>query len=80
MAQRLALGVIPGAGWRASDIRAIAREAERSGFAAIFAAEVNNDVLATAQLMGSATQSIKVGSWVATYICEIPISVPSTRP
>ena len=33
--------------------------------AAIFSAEVNNDVLATAQLMGEATKTIKVGSWIA---------------
>jgi alkanesulfonate monooxygenase SsuD/methylene tetrahydromethanopterin reductase-like flavin-dependent oxidoreductase (luciferase family) len=75
MAERLGLGVIPGTGWSASDIRAVAREAEAAGFEAIFAAEVNNDVLATAQLMGEATTRIKVGSWVAniylrhSYLC-----------
>jgi alkanesulfonate monooxygenase SsuD/methylene tetrahydromethanopterin reductase-like flavin-dependent oxidoreductase (luciferase family) len=31
-------------GWRASEIQAVAREAEEAGFDAIFAAEVNNDV------------------------------------
>jgi alkanesulfonate monooxygenase SsuD/methylene tetrahydromethanopterin reductase-like flavin-dependent oxidoreductase (luciferase family) len=75
MAERLGLGIIPGTGWSASDIRAVAREAEAAGFEAIFAAEVNTDVLATAQLMGEATTRIKVGSWVAniylrhSYLC-----------
>jgi alkanesulfonate monooxygenase SsuD/methylene tetrahydromethanopterin reductase-like flavin-dependent oxidoreductase (luciferase family) len=75
MAQRLALGVIPGAGWRAADIRSVAQAAEAAGFEAIFAAEVNVDVLATAQLMGAATTTINVGSWIAniylrhSYIC-----------
>jgi alkanesulfonate monooxygenase SsuD/methylene tetrahydromethanopterin reductase-like flavin-dependent oxidoreductase (luciferase family) len=38
-------------------------------------AEVNNDALATAQLMGTATQHIQVGTWVAniylrhSYVC-----------
>src|SRR3954447_1503726 len=72
---RVGLGVIPGAGWGSSDIKDIAREAEASGFDAIFAAEVNNDVLATAQLMGSATETIQVGTWIAniylrhSYVC-----------
>lgn len=48
MADRMALGVIPGVGWRASEIRSVAQEAESAGFEAIFSAEVNNDVLATA--------------------------------
>jgi len=61
----MALGIIPGTGWRASEMRSIAREAEAAGFEAIFAAEVNIDVLAVAQLMGEATSRIKVGSWVA---------------
>jgi len=65
MAERLALGIIPGVGWRASEIRAVAREAEGCGFEAIFSAEVNNDVLATTQLMGEATDTIKVGTWIA---------------
>jgi alkanesulfonate monooxygenase SsuD/methylene tetrahydromethanopterin reductase-like flavin-dependent oxidoreductase (luciferase family) len=42
-------------GWSAGEVQAIAREAEDAGFDAIFAAEVNNDVMATAQLMGTAT-------------------------
>jgi alkanesulfonate monooxygenase SsuD/methylene tetrahydromethanopterin reductase-like flavin-dependent oxidoreductase (luciferase family) len=66
MAERLGLGIIPGAGWRTSDIRAIAQEAEDAGFDAIFTAEVNSDALATAQLMGEATRRIKVVTWVAT--------------
>lgn len=65
MAERLALAVIPGIGWRASEIQAIAREAEEAGFDAIFAAEVNNDVMATALLMGTATRRIQVGTWIA---------------
>src|SRR5215218_505221 len=65
MAERLALAVIPGVGWSAAETQDIAREAEAAGFDAIFAAEVNNDVLATAQLMGSATARITVGTWIA---------------
>lgn len=72
MAQRLALGIIPGVGWRATDIRSVAQQAEAAGFEGIFAAEVNNDVLATAQLMGDATRSIKVGSWVANIYLRHP--------
>ena len=75
MAQRIALGTIPGVGWRAADVVSVARQAEAAGFEAIFAAEVNNDVLATVQLMGTSTKTIKVGSWVAniflrhSYLC-----------
>src|SRR5712692_10233094 len=65
MAERLGLAVIPGVGWSAREVQAVAREAEDAGFDAIFAAEVNNDVLATAQLMGAATQRITVGTWIA---------------
>jgi alkanesulfonate monooxygenase SsuD/methylene tetrahydromethanopterin reductase-like flavin-dependent oxidoreductase (luciferase family) len=65
MAERIGLGTIPGVGWRAKDIQAIAREAEDAGFDTIFTTEVNNDALATAQLMGTATQRIQVGTWVA---------------
>jgi alkanesulfonate monooxygenase SsuD/methylene tetrahydromethanopterin reductase-like flavin-dependent oxidoreductase (luciferase family) len=65
MAERLALAVIPGVGWRAREIQTIAREAEGAGFDAIFTAEVNNDALATAQLMGTATSRIQVGTWIA---------------
>jgi alkanesulfonate monooxygenase SsuD/methylene tetrahydromethanopterin reductase-like flavin-dependent oxidoreductase (luciferase family) len=66
MAERLGLGLIPGTGWRAAEIRAVAQEAEDAGFDAIFAAEVNNDVLATTLLMGAATRQIKVGTWIAS--------------
>jgi alkanesulfonate monooxygenase SsuD/methylene tetrahydromethanopterin reductase-like flavin-dependent oxidoreductase (luciferase family) len=75
MAQRLALGVTPGTGWRAAEIGLMAREAEAAGFEAIFAGEVNIDALAAAQLMGEATSTIKVGTWVAniylrhSYLC-----------
>jgi len=65
MAERLGLAVIPGVGWRANEIQAIACESEDAGFDAIFAAEVNNDVMATAQLMGAATRRIQVGTWIA---------------
>jgi 5,10-methylenetetrahydromethanopterin reductase len=63
MGERLGLGLIPGTGWRAEDIRAVAREAEEAGFDAVFSAEVNNDALATVQLMGEVTRQIKVGTW-----------------
>jgi 5,10-methylenetetrahydromethanopterin reductase len=75
MAERLGLGVIPGVGWSAHEIQAIAREAEEAGFDAIFTAEVNNDAMATAQLMGAATRRIQVGTWIAniylreSYVC-----------
>jgi alkanesulfonate monooxygenase SsuD/methylene tetrahydromethanopterin reductase-like flavin-dependent oxidoreductase (luciferase family) len=75
MAERLGLGIIPGVGWSASEVQSVAREAEDAGFDAIFAAEVNTDVMATAQLMGSATKRIAVGTWIAniylrhSYVC-----------
>jgi len=75
MADRLGLGIIPGVGWRAKDIQAVAREAEDAGFDGIFAAEVNNDVMATAQLMGAATRRIAIGTWIVniylrhSYVC-----------
>jgi alkanesulfonate monooxygenase SsuD/methylene tetrahydromethanopterin reductase-like flavin-dependent oxidoreductase (luciferase family) len=75
MAERLALAVIPGVGWSANETQTIAREAEEAGFDAIFAAEVNNDVMATAQLMGAATHRMNVGTWIAniylrhSYVC-----------
>src|SRR5438093_12491143 len=72
MAERLGLAVIPGIGWRASEVQAIAREAEDAGFDAIFAAEVNNDVMATAQLMGAATRRIQVGTWIANIYLRHP--------
>jgi alkanesulfonate monooxygenase SsuD/methylene tetrahydromethanopterin reductase-like flavin-dependent oxidoreductase (luciferase family) len=72
MADRLALGVIPGAGWSASEIQAVAREAEEAGFDGIFAAEANNDVLGTALLMGTATRRIQVGTWIANIYLRHP--------
>jgi alkanesulfonate monooxygenase SsuD/methylene tetrahydromethanopterin reductase-like flavin-dependent oxidoreductase (luciferase family) len=75
MTERLALGIVPGIGWRAHEIETVAREAEDAGFDAILNPEVNNDALATAQLMGAATSHIKVGPWVASiylrhsYVC-----------
>ena len=59
MSERLAIGIIPGAGWRASEVQDIARAAEENGFEAIFCTEVNNDSIATAQLMGVSTRRIK---------------------
>ena len=69
---RLALGTIPGVGWSADQIQAVAKEAEASGFDGIFVAEVNNDALATAQLMGTATDVIRVGTWVANIYLRHP--------
>ncbi len=68
MTERLGLGLIgitPSLGWRASEIRAVAREAEDAGFGAIVTTEANSDSLATAQLMGEASSRIQVGTWVA---------------
>src|SRR6516225_4746922 len=62
MPDRLGLAVIPGTGWRATEIQAVAREAEEAGFDAIFAAEVDTDVMATGQLMGAATRRLQVGT------------------
>ena len=64
MAERLGLGLIP-LGWGSEAIQAVAREAEAAGFNAIFTAEVNNNALAVAQLMGTATTRIQVGTWIA---------------
>jgi alkanesulfonate monooxygenase SsuD/methylene tetrahydromethanopterin reductase-like flavin-dependent oxidoreductase (luciferase family) len=72
MAERLALGVMPGTGWRAREIQMVAREAEAAGFDAIFTTEVNNDALATAQLLGAATQRLQVGTWVANIYLRHP--------
>jgi alkanesulfonate monooxygenase SsuD/methylene tetrahydromethanopterin reductase-like flavin-dependent oxidoreductase (luciferase family) len=72
MAERLGLGVIPGTGWRAAEIQNIARAAEDAGFESIFCAEVNNDAIATALLMGLATRRIKVGTWVAHIYLRLP--------
>jgi len=72
MPDRLGLAIIPGTGWRATEIQAVAREAEEAGFDAIFAAEVNNDVMATAQLMGAATRRLQVGTWIANIYLRHP--------
>ena len=75
MADRLAITVIPGAGWRAADVRTVAQAAEDAGFDAVFNTEVNSDTMATAQLMGSVTSRIQVGTWIAniylrhSYVC-----------
>ena len=72
MEERLGLGLVPGAGWRAAEIKAVAQEAEQAGFDAVFCTEVNTDVLAAAQLMGEATTRIKVGTWVANIYLRHP--------
>ena len=61
----IGVALIPGAGWRAADVREVARAAEDAGFAAVLSAEVNSDTLTTAQVMGGATSRIRVGTWVA---------------
>ena len=72
MPERLALGTIPGTGWRASEIQDVARAAEDAGFEAVFCAEVNIDSIATAQVMGLATRRLKVGTWVANIYLRLP--------
>src|SRR3954452_14696326 len=72
MSERLAIGIIPGTGWRVSEIQDVARAAEENGFEAIFCTEVNNDSIATAQLMGASTQRIRVGTWVAEIYLRVP--------
>ena len=72
MPERLAIAVIPGVGWRASEIQSVAQEAEEAGFDAIFTAEVNNDALGTALLMGTATRRIQVGTWIANIYLRHP--------
>lgn len=70
--RRLAITVIPGAGWRAADVRTVARVAEDAGFGAVFNTEVNSDTMATAQLMGSVTSRIQVGTWIANIYLRHP--------
>jgi len=72
MAEQLALGVMPGTGWSARDIQTVAREGEDAGFDAVFTTEVNNDAMATAQLLGVATRRITVGTWVANIYLRHP--------
>ena len=66
MSERLAVATLPGVGWSAAEISEVARAAEDAGFDSVFTAEVNNDGLATAQLMGSATERIQVGTWITS--------------
>jgi alkanesulfonate monooxygenase SsuD/methylene tetrahydromethanopterin reductase-like flavin-dependent oxidoreductase (luciferase family) len=53
----------------------VARETEQAGFEAVFSTEVNSDTMATALVMGAATERITVGTWVAniylrhSYLC-----------
>jgi len=70
--RRLALCILPETRWSAHEIQTVAREAEEAGFDAIFTNEGGNDALATAQLMGAATQRILVG----TYIINIYLRHP----
>jgi alkanesulfonate monooxygenase SsuD/methylene tetrahydromethanopterin reductase-like flavin-dependent oxidoreductase (luciferase family) len=72
MSERLALGIIPGTGWRASEIQDVARAVEDAGFAAIFCTEVNNDSIGTAQVIGMSTRHIQVGTWVADIYLRVP--------
>jgi 5,10-methylenetetrahydromethanopterin reductase len=77
MPEALGLGLIQidpqrGAGWRAREIQDVARAAEDAGFAAAFCAEVNNDAIASAELMGLATNRLKVGTWVANIYLRLP--------
>ena len=72
MSDRLAVGIIPGPGWRATEIQDVARSAEDAGFDAILCTEVNNDSVATAQLMGLSTRRIRVGTWVADVYLRVP--------
>src|SRR5438105_5807965 len=72
--ERLGLATVPVglAGWGVADIQDVGREAEAAGFEAIFTTEVNNDAMATAQLMGSATERINVGTWIANIYLRHP--------
>jgi alkanesulfonate monooxygenase SsuD/methylene tetrahydromethanopterin reductase-like flavin-dependent oxidoreductase (luciferase family) len=77
MPDRLGLGLIQidpqrGAAWRAREIQDVARAAEDAGFEAAFCAEVNNDAIASAELMGLATGRLKVGTWVAHIYLRVP--------
>src|SRR5262245_3972768 len=72
MAERLGLGILPGVVRGAKHIQAGPREHEDAGSDAIFAAEVNNDVMATAQLIGTATRRVTVGTWIANIYLRHP--------
>jgi alkanesulfonate monooxygenase SsuD/methylene tetrahydromethanopterin reductase-like flavin-dependent oxidoreductase (luciferase family) len=56
----------------AAEIQDVARAAEDAGFEAAFCAEVNNDAIASAELMGLATSRLKVGMWVAHIYLHLP--------
>ena len=77
MPEGLGLGLVQidpqrGASWRAGEIQDVARAAEDAGFEAAFCAEVNNDAIASAQLMGLATSRLKVGTWIAHIHLRLP--------
>ena len=72
MSERVGLGLIPGTGWRAAEIKTVAKAAEGAGFEAAFCAEVNNDAIGTAQLMGVSTSRLRVGTWVAHTSLRLP--------
>jgi alkanesulfonate monooxygenase SsuD/methylene tetrahydromethanopterin reductase-like flavin-dependent oxidoreductase (luciferase family) len=77
MPEALGLGLIQidpqhGAGWRVREIQDVARAAEDAGFGAVFCAEVNNDAIASAELMGLATSRLKVGTWIAHIYLRLP--------
>ena len=77
MPEALGLGLIQigpqhGAGWRVREIQDVARAAEGAGFEVVFCAEVNNDAIASAELMGLATSRLKVGTWIAHIYLRLP--------
>jgi len=77
MPERLGIGLVQidpqrVAGWRAGEIQDVARAAEDAGFEAAFCAEVNNDAIASAELMGLATGRLKVGTWIAHIYLRLP--------
>jgi alkanesulfonate monooxygenase SsuD/methylene tetrahydromethanopterin reductase-like flavin-dependent oxidoreductase (luciferase family) len=74
MAERVALGIMPGTGWSAREIQAVAREAEDAGFDAIFTTEVNND--ARPNSWGQPRSACWWGRGWPTSTCAIPTSVP----
>ena len=48
-----------------TELQELAREAEGTGFEAIFSPEFMNDSLINCQIMAQATSTIKVGTWIA---------------
>jgi alkanesulfonate monooxygenase SsuD/methylene tetrahydromethanopterin reductase-like flavin-dependent oxidoreductase (luciferase family) len=65
MGRRIGLAINPSAGWKATEIASAAREAEEAGFEAIFSTEIRTEGLSAALFMGTCTESIKVGTFVA---------------